>query len=203
MSFTAEEIARFDGILSDMFESELTVTIFVELVFLALILAIVLLPRSFWRDTKWKDAETAYLHEPKGSRYRNGKKLTRREREAEENRRKKHMKEPVDAIRALILCALIGVAVAGGIAVSLRLSHMQRDMDEDAYAVYEGVFDCGYEGSYIEVTLTFPDGSGNTVSVKGDEHDLDYPEVGKHRGRVVYAKNSGYVIEVEWDPTEP
>ncbi|MBP3570787.1 MAG: hypothetical protein J6M42_02415 [Clostridia bacterium] len=88
MSFTAEEISRFDDILSDMLESELTVTIFAELVLLTAILAIVLLPRSLWRDTRWKDAETMYLYEPKGSRYRNGKKLTRREREAEENRQK-------------------------------------------------------------------------------------------------------------------
>ncbi len=202
MSFTAEEISRFDDILSDMLESELTVTIFAELVLLTAILAIVLLPRSLWRDTRWKDAETMYLYEPKGSRYRNGKKLTRREREAEENRQKKHIKEPVDAIRALLLCALIGVAIAGGIAVSVRLARMQRDMNENTYVVYEGVFDCGYEGSYIEVTLTFPDGNGNTVSVKGDEHDLGYPEVGKHRGRVVYAKNSGYVIEVEYDTAQ-
>ena len=43
------------------------------------------------------------------------------------------------------------------------------------------------------------DENGNTVSVKGDEHDLDYPEVGKHTGRIVYAQNSGYVIEVEYD----
>lgn len=54
----------------------------------------------------------------------------------------------------------------------------------------------------LAVTLTFPDGNGNTVSVKGDEHDLGYPEVGKHRGRVVYAQNSGYVIEVEYDTAQ-
>jgi hypothetical protein len=81
----------------------------------------------------------------------------------------------------------------------IRIDRMQQDMNDDAYAVYEGVFDCGYEGSYVTVTLTFPDENGNTVSVKGDEHDLDYPEVGKHRGRVVYAVHCGKVIEVEYD----
>lgn len=201
MSFTVKDIIRFDEILADMYRSELTFTILSELALLTVILILALSPRSSWKDTRWGD--TSDLYDEKEPRYRNGKKLTRREREAERTKRQKRGNGVIDAVRALSLCALVCVFVGLGISMFIRLDRMQRDMDGDAYAVYEGVFDCGYEGSYIEVTLTFPDENGDTVSVKGDEHDLDYPDVGKHRGRVVYAKNSGYVIEVEWDSTEP
>ena len=201
MSFTAEEIARFDDVLSDMFESELTFTILAELALLTVILILALSPRSSWKDTRWGD--TSDLYDEKEPRYRNGKKLTRREREAERTKRQKCGNNVIDAVRALSLCALVCVFLGLGISMFIRLDRMQRDLDGDAYAVYEGVFDCVYEGSYIEVTLTFPNENGNTVSVKGDEHNLDYPKVGKHRGRVVYAQNSGYVIEVEWDSAEP
>ena len=53
MSFTAEEIARFDDVLSDMFESELTFAILAELALLAVILILALSPRSAWKDTRW------------------------------------------------------------------------------------------------------------------------------------------------------
>ena len=200
MSITVKDIIRFDEILADMYRSELTFTILAELGLLAVILILALSPRSAWKDTRWGD--TSDLYDEKEPRYRNGKKLTRREREAERTKRQKRGNSVIDAVRALSLCALVCVFVGLGISMFIRLDRMQRDMDGDAYAVYEGVFDCGYEGSYIEVTLTFPDGNGNTVSVKGDEHDLGYPEVGKHRGRVVYAQNSGYVIEVEYDTAQ-
>ena len=200
MSFTAEEITRFDAVLADMYESELTFAILAELALLTVILILARSPRSSWKDTRWGD--TSFLYDEKEPRYRNGKKMTRREREAERTKRQKRGNGVIDAVRALALCTLVCVFVGLGISMFIRIDRMRRDMDEDAYIVYEGVFDCGYEGSYIEVTLTFPDENGSTVSVKGDEHDLDYPEVGKHRGRVVYAKNSGYVIEVEWEPTE-
>ena len=55
MSFTAEEIARFDDVLSDMFESELTFAILAELGLLAVILILALSPRSAWKDTRWGD----------------------------------------------------------------------------------------------------------------------------------------------------
>ena len=200
MSITVKDIIRFDEILADMYRSELTFTILAELGLLAVILILALSPRSAWKDTRWGD--TSDLYDEKEPRYRNGKKLTRREREAERTKRQKRGNSVIDAVRALSLCALVCVFVGLGISMFIRLDRMQRDMDGDAYAVYEGDFDCGYEGSYIEVTLTFPDGNGNTVSVKGDEHDLGYPEVGKHRGRVVYAQNSGYVIEVEYDTAQ-
>ena len=128
--------------------------------------------------------------------------MTCREREAERSKRQKRGNGVIDAVRALILCTLVCVFIGLGISMFIRIDRMRRDMDEDAYVVYEGVFDCSYEGSYVTMTLTFSDENGNTVSVKGDEHDLDYPEVGKHTGRIVYAQNSGYVIEVEWEPTE-
>ena len=200
MSFTVKDIIRFDEILADMYRSELTFAILAELALLTVILILALSPRSSWKDTRWGD--TSDLYDEKEPRYRNGKKLTRREREAERTKRQKRGNSVIDAARALSLCALVCVFVGLGISMFIRLDRMQRDMDGDAYAVYEGEFECGYEGSYIEVTLTFLDENGNTVSVKGDEHDLDYPEVGKHRGRVVYAQNSGYVIEVEYDTAE-
>ena len=201
MSFTAEEIGRFDAVLADMYESELTFAILAELALLTVILILALSPRSAWKDTRWGD--TSDLYDENEPRYRNGKKMTRREREAERSKRQKRGNDVIDAVRALVLCTLVCVFVGLGISMFIRIDRMRRDMDEDAYAVYEGVFDCGYEGSYVTVTLTFPDENGNTVSVKGDEHDLDYPEVGKHRGRVVYAVHCGKVIEVEWDSTEP
>lgn len=200
MSFTVKDILRFDEILADMYRSELTFAILAELALLTVVLILALSPRSAWKDTRWGD--TSDLYDEKEPRYRNGKKLTRREREAERSKRQKCGNGVIDAVRALSLCALVCVFVGLGISMFIRIDRMRRDMDEDAYILYEGVFDCGYEGSYVTVTLTFPDGNGNAVSVKGDEHDLDYPEVGKHRGRVVYAQNSGYVIEVEWEPTE-
>ena len=84
----------------------------------------------------------------------------------------------------------------------IRIDRMRRDMDEDAYVVYEGVFDCDYAESNRTMALTFVDGNGDTVSVKGDGYDPNFPERGTYTGRVVYAQNSGYVIEVEWEPTE-
>ena len=200
MSITVKDIIRFDEILADMYRSELTFAILAELALLTVILILALSPRSAWKDTRWGD--TSDFYDEKEPRYRNGKKLTRREREAERTKRQKRGNSVIDAVRALSLCALVCVFVGLGISMFIRLDRIQRDMDGDAYAVYEGVFDCDYEGSYVTVTLTFPDGSGNTVSVKGDEHDLDYPEVGKHRGRVVYAKNSGYVLAIESVPKE-
>ncbi len=197
MSFTAEEISRFDEILARMFESELTFAVIAELVLLAVIPILALLPRSSWKDTRWGD--TSFLYDEKEPRYRNGKKMTRREREAERSKRKNRGNGLIDAIRALILCTLVLVAIGLGISMYNRLARMQRDMDENTYAVYEGEFECGYAGSDITVTLTFADENGETVSVKGDEHDLNYPEVGKHTGRVVYAVHCGYVIEVEYD----
>ena len=52
MSFTAEEIARFDDVLSDMFESELTFAILAELALLTVILILALppAPRGRIRD---------------------------------------------------------------------------------------------------------------------------------------------------------
>ncbi|MBQ7912002.1 MAG: hypothetical protein IJ363_14610, partial [Clostridia bacterium] len=109
MSFTAKEIARFDDVLSDMFESELTFAILAELGLLAVILIVVLSPRSAWKDTRWGDA--SHLYDEKEPRYRNGKKLTRRERKAERTKHQKRGNGVIDAIRALSLCELVCVFV--------------------------------------------------------------------------------------------
>ena len=84
MSFTAEEIARFDDVLSDMFESELRSVIWLMILFLAILIVLPFLPK----DKRWRD--TPLLDDgEKEPRYRNGKKLSRREREAERGKRHK------------------------------------------------------------------------------------------------------------------
>lgn len=202
MSFTAEEIGRFDAILSGLFHQKLIETILIEIgVLIFLIILFVMSRNKKMAYSKWSVITS--MTEDNQTRYRNGKKLDRRERDAQRNAQKARVRQENEAWIAIIGVLALCLGVALGITSAVRLERMQRDMDENTYVVYEGEFECSYVGSYIEVTLTFPDENGNTVSVKGDEHDLDYPEVGKHRGRVVYAKNCGYVIEVEWEATEP
>ena len=70
MSFTAEEIGRFDAVLADMYESELTFAILAELALLTVILILALSPRSSWKDTRWGD--TSDLYDENEPRYRNG-----------------------------------------------------------------------------------------------------------------------------------
>lgn len=78
MTPTAEEIARFDAILSEMYESELWSVIWLMILFIVILIVIPILPK----DKRWRD--TPLLDDgEKEPRYRNGKKLSRREREAE------------------------------------------------------------------------------------------------------------------------
>ena len=94
------------------------------------------------------------------------------------------------------------MGVVLGITSAVRLERMQRDMEENAYVVYEGEFDCNYAESNRTMALTFVDGHGDTVSVKGDGYDPNFPERGTYTGRVVYAVHCGKVIEVETTPKE-
>ena len=202
MSFTAEEIARFDTVLADMYESELRSVIWLMILFLAILIVLPFLPK----DKRWRD--TPLLDDgEKETRYRNGKKLSRREWEAEQGKRHKRGESIGTAFRAVIWAVMLGLTVMFGVFSWNSLQEMQRDMDEDAYVVHEGEFQYGFSfggrNSGDRAEITFTDTNGETVAAQIYDPAYGDMEDGLYTGRVVYAKNCGYVIEVEWDSTEP
>lgn len=201
MSFTAEEIARFDEILAGMFRQELTQTILIEIGALVVLAILFVMSRSKGMEcSRWSFVSA--ITEDDQTRYRNGKKLNRREREAQRNTQKARVRQGNKAWLAVIGVLLFCMGVVLGITSAVRLARMQRDMDQDAYVVYEGEFDCNYAESNRTMALTFVDGNGDTVSVKGDGYDPNFPERGTYTGRVMYAVHCGKVIEVDGEPIE-
>ncbi len=201
MSFTAEEICRFDEILAGMYREKMTEMILLEIVVLAMLVILFCMSRSKkMAYPRWSVA--AAIAEEDQTRYRNGKKLNRRERDAQRNAQKNSIRQENKAWIAVIGGLLFCMGVALGITSAVRLERMQRDMEENAYVVYEGEFDCNYAESNRTMALTFVDGNGDTVSVKGDGYDPNFPERGTYTGRVVYAVHCGKVIEVESTPKE-
>lgn len=196
MSFTAEEIARCDAILSEMYESELNSTIWLMVLFLAILVVLPFLPK----DKRWRD--TPLLDDgEKEPRYRNGKKLSRREREAERDKRHKRGESIGTAFRAVVWAVMLCLTVMFGVFSWNSLHTMKRDMDENAYVVHEGEFryefSFGGRSSPDTAEITFTDASGETVTVNIYDPAYRDMEDGLYTGRVVYAEHCGYVIQVE------
>lgn len=201
MSFTTEEIGRFDAILSEMYESELWSAIWVMVFFLVLLIVLPLLPKDkSWRDTPLLDDGE------KEPRYRNGKKLSRREREAERGKRHKRGESIGTAFRTVVWAVILCFTVIHGVFSWNSLQVIQRDMDEDAYAVHEGEFQYefsfGGRNSGDRAEITFTDVKGETVTVSIYDPAYGDMEDGIYMGSVVYAQNCGYVLEIESVPKE-
>ena len=196
MNFTAEEIARFDDVLSDMYRKELIHAILVGFGVLFFLVILLVLWRSKKANPRY--SVVAAVTEGECPRYRNGKKLSRRERKAQQTSRNARVRQENRAWIAVICVMLVGLGIALGITTAVRLDRIERDMEQDAYAVHEGLFDCDYAESNRTMVLTFTDKDGKPVSVKGDGYDPQIPPRGTYAGRIVYAVGCGQVIEVEY-----
>ena len=200
MSFTAEEIARFDAILAEIYESELIASVWILILLLAVLVILPFLPK----DKRWRD--TPLLDDGKEPRYRNGKKLSRREREAQRSQRGLRGERIGGAFRAVIWAVMLSLTVIFCVFSAVSLRDIQRDMDENAYVIHEGEFRYEYtfggRNSSERAEITFTDATGKTVTVRIHDPVYGYMEDGLYTGRVVYAQGCGYAIEVERDTSE-
>ncbi|MBE6585834.1 MAG: hypothetical protein E7645_04815 [Ruminococcaceae bacterium] len=193
MRFTAEEIARFDNIMLAASCTEIFAFILIEAILLALILLCIFLPDRHLFQKRY------HYPEPKKSKYRNGRKLSRRELDAEKEilKRKQRRKRKVFRISAAVLLSILFVFLI--FVIDHQTKEFQNDMEQDAYVVYEGELSCEYHhskhGSYY--TFTFTDANGKTVTLTGDHSDYYGMDEGTYVGRAVYGQNSEYLIDLK------
>ncbi len=200
MNFFAQEIARYDEYLTKVYHAELFSLVWAVGIFAVLALVILLVPQKYLKDQRWGDNHSIYRK--KKSRYRNGRKLSREELEAERTEKKykrRKRKKLVNIFRISFSILLVCVDIFMIFDGLCQLDNIQKDMDENAYIVYEGQYKCAkinYKGNTAE-EFSFTDENGRNVILRCHGSDFYWAESGTHTGRLVYSQNSEYLIELE------